>query len=388
MKTTTGGKEQQQQQKPQKKQYHLTSRSFVLCLLWFVTTLYVSAYVGARGLRANFPLDRLLQEQDEALTAKTTLSLQSSSLHRSSHANDRDNDANDHVSSVGMDSCFVAGRGETTYRFPTKTLTQENIPDSPEAPAVVVGVLSVASRPRERQTIRSTWAYNRTNVFFLVAGNFTTQLQQELHQHNDIIHVEAPETYRDVTTKVMVLFSAVAKYIPKAMVIKTDTDTYSLEVLMNNQVGVHVDGLKVLDLVKGVNNLTDIIVTEIPYEGKWNRTANGELAAVQCYVIDEPIGVESNYGVRPTVLRLSEYGFISTAQTIVVSDDTLANKSELVTRVLGAIFQGWLDTLANKSTAAQVVVDQLRTRGVRVQRRHLSDGDTRVVGVVRVGGGP
>ena len=216
MKTTTGRKEPQR--KPQKQQYHRMLRSnFVLCILWFVTTLYVSAYVGARRLRANLPMDRHLPGRDEPLTV-------------SSHANDRDDDAKDRVSSVrmgmGMDSCFVAGRGETIYRFPTKTLTQENIPDSPEAPAVVAGVLSVASKPHERQTIRSTWAYNRTNVFFLVAGNFTPQLQQEFHQHNDIIHVEAPETYRDVTVKVMVLFSAVAKYLPDAMVIKTDTDTY------------------------------------------------------------------------------------------------------------------------------------------------------------------
>jgi ABC-type nitrate/sulfonate/bicarbonate transport system substrate-binding protein len=137
----------------------------------------------------------------------------------------------------------------------------------------------------------------------------------------------------------------------------------SLEALIDNDIGVHVDGLKVMDLVKGVNNLTDINVTEIPYGGKWNRTANGELAAVQCYVIDEPIGVESNYGVRPTVLRLSEYGFISTAQTIVVSDETLATKGELVTRVLGAIFQGWVDTLADKPAAAQIVVDEYVPEG-------------------------
>eukprot|EP00977_Amphora_coffeiformis_P028435 scaffold35154_cov199-Amphora_coffeaeformis.AAC.1 len=137
----------------------------------------------------------------------------------------------------------------------------------------------------------------------------------------------------------------------------------ALEVLVNNEVGVHVDGLKVMDLVKGVNNLTGITVTEIPYDGKWNRTADGELAAVQCYVIDEPIGVESNYGVRPTVLRLSEYGFISTAQTIVVSDETLATKGELVTRVLGAIFQGWVDVLADKPAAAQIVVDNYVPEG-------------------------
>lgn len=134
-------------------------------------------------------------------------------------------------------------------------------------------------------------------------------------------------------------------------------DLDSLKALVGNEVGTHTDGLNVMALVKGVNNLTDITVTEIPYADKWNRTATGGIAAVQCYVIDEPIGIKSNFGVSPKVLRLSEYGYISTAQTIVVSDDTLATKGELVTRVLGAIFQGWKDTLANKPDAAKIIVD-------------------------------
>jgi ABC-type nitrate/sulfonate/bicarbonate transport system substrate-binding protein len=49
----------------------------------------------------------------------------------------------------------------------------------------------------------------------------------------------------------------------------------SLEALLGYEVGVHVDGLKVMDLVKGVNNVTDILVTEIPYADKWNRTSSG-----------------------------------------------------------------------------------------------------------------
>jgi hypothetical protein len=84
---------------------------------------------------------------------------------------------------------------------------------------------------------------------------------------------------------------------------------------------------------------------------------------IEGYVIDEPIGVKSNFGVSPTVLRLSEYGFISTAQTIVVSDETLATKGELVTRVLGAIFQGWVDTFADKPSAAQIVVENYVPEG-------------------------
>ncbi|KAG7359692.1 NMT1/THI5 like domain containing protein [Nitzschia inconspicua] len=131
----------------------------------------------------------------------------------------------------------------------------------------------------------------------------------------------------------------------------------SLEALEGFSVGVHVDGIKVMELVKGVNGLADINVTEIPYADKWDRVVRGEMAAVQCYVIDEPIGVHTNYGVQPMVLRLSDHGLLSTAQTIVVSEETLESRGDLVTKVLGAIFQGWIVALADKPTAAAIIVN-------------------------------
>ena len=127
--------------------------------------------------------------------------------------------------------------------------------------------------------------------------------------------------------------------------------------------GVHVDGLKVMALVMDITGLTNINVTEIPYDDKWARVAGGELAAVQCYTIDEPIGVASTYNVTPKVLKLSDYGFISTAQTIVVSEETLAMHGDHVTNVLGAIFQGWADVLKDKPAAAAIVVDNYVEEG-------------------------
>lgn len=145
----------------------------------------------------------------------------------------------------------------------------------------------------------------------------------------------------------------------------SDTNISSLEALLGLNVGVHVDGVKVMALVMGVNGIEDggINVTEIAYADKWERTASGEFAATQCYVIDEPIGVATNYGVEPQVLRLSEFGLQSTAQTIVVSDETLAMKPDLVRGVLSAIFAGWEETLADKEAAAKIVVDQYVPEG-------------------------
>jgi NitT/TauT family transport system substrate-binding protein len=161
----------------------------------------------------------------------------------------------------------------------------------------------------------------------------------------------------------IVAVATMFQFSPYGLMAPPETNLTSLEMLRGKTVGVHVDGLKVMDLVKGVTGYDDIDVVEIPYADKWNRTASGELAAVQCYVIDEPIGIRTTYGVTPSVIELSNYGFQSTAQTIVVSDRTLHDYPTLVTAVLGAIFQGWVDVLNDKDAAAKLVVDKYVPEG-------------------------
>ena len=144
---------------------------------------------------------------------------------------------------------------------------------------------------------------------------------------------------------------------PYGLMAPVGVDLSSLEVLRGQDVGVHIDGVKVMELVKGVNSIDDINVVEIPYADKWARAESREFYAVQCYVIDEPIGVAAITGAEPEVLKLSDFGLASTAQTIVVSDKTLEEKPELVKGVLSAIFAGWSDALEDKPTAASIVVD-------------------------------
>jgi ABC-type nitrate/sulfonate/bicarbonate transport system substrate-binding protein len=77
---------------------------------------------------------------------------------------------------------------------------------------------------------------------------------------------------------------------PYGLMAPPESNITTLADLRGKTVGVHIDGLKVMDLVTGVTGFADINVLEIPYANKWNRTASGQVAAVQCYVIDEPIG--------------------------------------------------------------------------------------------------
>ena len=162
-----------------------------------------------------------------------------------------------------------------------------------------------------------------------------------------------------------------------------------LDALRGGTVGVHVDGLKVMDLVKGVNGIADIEVVEIPYAEKFERTTSGEMAAVQCYVIDEPIGVEASQGAAPEVLELSDYGLLSTAQTIMAPAALLDRDPAMVDAFLEATFEGWRRVLADKPAAAARVVAEFVPDGspykdVLYQTRTLELLDPYVTGT----GGP
>ncbi|MEL6327566.1 MAG: ABC transporter substrate-binding protein [Cyanobacteria bacterium J06626_23] len=134
----------------------------------------------------------------------------------------------------------------------------------------------------------------------------------------------------------------------------------SLQDLVGQKVGVHVDGLEVMELVEGVSNLEPgaIEVIEIPYEDKYARLLSGELKAIQCYAVDEPIGFQAQSGITPNILRLSDYGYEAYAQVIFAHADLLATEPETVKQFLAATFGGWQMTLADIPSAAERVVSQ------------------------------
>ena len=152
---------------------------------------------------------------------------------------------------------------------------------------------------------------------------------------------------------------------PSGLMTHPENGIASLDDLRGKKVGMHIDGIRVMNLVKGVNGIADdeIAIIEIPYEGKFDRVLDGEFAAVQCYVVDEPIGVEAAFGVEPTVLRFSDYGFTSYAQVIIANDQLLATHPDAVRAFLAATFAGWSQALADIPAAAELVAGQYAADG-------------------------
>ncbi len=152
---------------------------------------------------------------------------------------------------------------------------------------------------------------------------------------------------------------------PYGLMTTPDKPLDNLEALKGTTVGVHDDGVKIMALVMGVNKIKpgDIKIVNVPYEKKFDKVTSGECAAVQCYVVDEPLGVEVAYKIKPKVLRMSEYGFRSTAQTIMASEAMLAKRPDAVRSFLKATFDGWRLALADVPGAAKIVAEKYASKG-------------------------
>lgn len=177
---------------------------------------------------------------------------------------------------------------------------------------------------------------------------------------------------------------------PYGLMTLPETDMDELGDLVGHAVGVHDDGAKVMALVKSANGIAveDIELREIPYADKFALVTSGQLKTVQCYVIDEPIGVAKQFGFEPKIMHMRDHGFVSTAQTIMVRDDVLAEKPEAVRAFLAATFEGWARTLADKPAAAATVVADFVPDGsvykdIAYQTRTLELLEDYVLGVDR-----
>lgn len=145
---------------------------------------------------------------------------------------------------------------------------------------------------------------------------------------------------------------------PLGLMTLPESNITTLKDLVGQKVGMHVDGLQVMALVQAVSGLGDgaIEVLEIPYEAKFDRLLSGELAAIQCYAVDEPIGFKAQSGIEPKILRLSDYGYEAYAQVIFAHRDLLDSQPEAVKGFLAASFRGWEMALADIPAAADTVV--------------------------------
>jgi len=123
---------------------------------------------------------------------------------------------------------------ESVLTASCRNITYRIHPDAfQKGDSIIIGVLSSASGkgPARRNSIRQTWAQDRTGIFFLVSGSWDRELSHEYRRHRDLIWIDAPESYNLVTLKTYSFISIVNIMTSKmrfsySHVFKTDDDSY------------------------------------------------------------------------------------------------------------------------------------------------------------------
>lgn len=152
---------------------------------------------------------------------------------------------------------------------------------------------------------------------------------------------------------------------PYALMTLPDSGLTTLQDLVGKKVGVHADGVKVMEIVKGVSGFqpTDIEVIEIPYENKLDRLISGELDGLQCYAVDEPIGFEQRVGQAPILLPMDQYGYKAYAQVFFTTDTMLKQAPEQVKAFLEASFAGWKMAMEDIAGTGKLVAETYAEAG-------------------------
>lgn len=138
-----------------------------------------------------------------------------------------------------------------------------------------------------------------------------------------------------------------------------EKNIHSLYDLVGQKIGIHGNTKKVMELVINTNGLSpqDIKIVPISYQDKYERLQSGELAAVQCYSVDEPIGFSYKTGIQPNILKFSDYGYDAYVQVIFAHQQLLDHHPEWVNQFLKASFAGWKLAINNINQTAKIVVD-------------------------------
>lgn len=138
-----------------------------------------------------------------------------------------------------------------------------------------------------------------------------------------------------------------------------EKNIHCLHDLVGQTVGMQGNTKKIMELVMNASGLLpqDIKIVPISSEDKYERLESGELAAVQCYIVDEPIGFTYQTGIQPNLLKFSDYGYNAYVQVIFAHQWLLDHYSESIYQFLKVSFEGWKLALSDIPSAAKTIVD-------------------------------
>ncbi|TQL03204.1 ABC transporter substrate-binding protein [Cellulomonas sp. SLBN-39] len=140
--------------------------------------------------------------------------------------------------------------------------------------------------------------------------------------------------------------------------LKDGGDIATPEDLVGKKIGVQAGGNEALfDALLEVNGIDPADVEKVPVEYDPSPLVNGEVDGFLAYVTNESIIVESE-GHEVTNLLFADNGLPFVAESVVTTDEMIANEPEKVKAFLQAEILGWKDAVADPEEGARLAVEE------------------------------
>jgi ABC-type nitrate/sulfonate/bicarbonate transport system substrate-binding protein len=140
--------------------------------------------------------------------------------------------------------------------------------------------------------------------------------------------------------------------------LKDGADIATIEDLKGKRIGVQDGGNGLLfSALLAANGLTEDDVEIVPVQYDPQPLVNGEVDGFLAYVTNESIIVEAQ-GEEVTNLLFADNGLPFVAESVIATDETIAERPEAVKAFLEAEIKGWTDACADLEGAAKLAVDE------------------------------
>lgn len=140
--------------------------------------------------------------------------------------------------------------------------------------------------------------------------------------------------------------------------LKDGADIATPEDLIGKKIGVQAGGNETLfDALLEVNGIDPSKVKKVPVEYDPSPVVDGEVDGFLAYITNESLTVSMD-GIEVTNLPFADNGLPFVAESVITTDQMIAEEPEKVKAFLEAEILGWQDALADDEEAARLAVEE------------------------------
>lgn len=186
-----------------------------------------------------------------------------------------------------------------------------------------------------------------TSVSELVSGTADFGLSDAVSVGTAVANAEAP---------LKIVGSTYQKNPFEILSLTTGANITSPEDMKGKKIGVQDSNLALFDAFLAVNGMSDSDVTIVPVQYDTSVLTNGEVDGYVAYVTNESITVQAQ-GYSVADLTFADNGLPFVAETLVTTDDMIANNPDEVKAFLTAEIKGWSDAVKDPQECSDLAVN-------------------------------